>query len=100
MSQLKRQEKNIPSKNRKISRVTNSKRVCVFILKELSVSGAQKLKQGDIGNKEAEESRARLGLICLTEELRCHCVENWESLKAIKYEIKYVRVQNDEIHFI
>lgn len=47
MSQLKRQEKNIPSRKRKISKETNPV-VCIFILEDLSVSRAQKLKQGNI----------------------------------------------------
>lgn len=45
-------------------------------------SGAQKLKQRDIENEEVGESRSLLGL---PNVLRSICVENWESLKVVKY---------------
>lgn len=73
MGQLKKQDKTISSRKRKISKDIDSVKYCVFNLKQFSISG-QKLKQRNKENEKVEESWSMLDCMCLLKELRCNCV--------------------------
>ena len=73
MGQLKKQDKTISSRKRKISKDIDSVKYCVFNLKQFSTSG-QKLKQRNKENEKVEESWSMLDCMCLLKELRCNCV--------------------------
>ena len=95
MSQLKTQEKNIPSRKRKISKDTNSIKVC-FHLGIVQYFYSPETKAGRYMKWGGSRKQGN-AMPYVSKELRCHHIENSESLKVIKYG--HVTAKNDEICF-